>query len=192
LRFLISGGDSALFELPIDAAITPDDLQAINRALVGYSALISVIAPRLRKFTGSSCHDVFGVRPVVRNGSILHFRLQQVLDANGAALATYTYDAGNRYLMSVEGGVTKYYAWAGGMIIAEYEAWGTNALIWKKSYVYLGGSLLATTIGADGTEMRFHHPDRLGTRLVGTPSITESVWALKGQPYEEMCPARRR
>ncbi|HEY9431160.1 MAG TPA: hypothetical protein VI260_06675 [Blastocatellia bacterium] len=47
--------------------------------------------------------------------------------------------------MSVEGGVIKYFAWDGGKIVAEYEAWGTNALIWKTSYVYLGGQLLATT-----------------------------------------------
>ena len=39
--FLVSGGGSALFELPIDAAITLDDLQAINRALVGCGAVIS-------------------------------------------------------------------------------------------------------------------------------------------------------
>ncbi|MGH9938478.1 MAG: glycerate kinase type-2 family protein, partial [Blastocatellia bacterium] len=38
--FLISGGGSALFELPIDAAITLDDLQTINRALVGCGAVI--------------------------------------------------------------------------------------------------------------------------------------------------------
>jgi glycerate-2-kinase len=39
--FLISGGGSALFEFPIDAAITLDDLQAVNRALVGCGAVIS-------------------------------------------------------------------------------------------------------------------------------------------------------
>jgi hydroxypyruvate reductase len=39
--FLISGGGSALFEYPIDPAITLDDLQAINRALVGCGAVIS-------------------------------------------------------------------------------------------------------------------------------------------------------
>jgi RHS repeat-associated protein len=61
--------------------------------------------------------------------------------------------------------VTKYFAWAGGQIVAEYDASGANALIWKTSYVYMGGRLLATTSGADGTETRFHHPDRLGTRL---------------------------
>ncbi|HEU0184657.1 MAG TPA: glycerate-2-kinase family protein, partial [Blastocatellia bacterium] len=39
--FLISGGGSALFELPIDATITLDDLRTINRVLVGCGAVIS-------------------------------------------------------------------------------------------------------------------------------------------------------
>jgi len=39
--FLISGGGSALFEKPIDAAITLDDLQTVNRVLVGCGAVIS-------------------------------------------------------------------------------------------------------------------------------------------------------
>src|SRR5262245_56031356 len=38
--FLISGGGSALFEKPIHSAITLDDLQAVNRGLVGCGALI--------------------------------------------------------------------------------------------------------------------------------------------------------
>ena len=41
ILFLISGGGSALFELPIDASITLDDLQAVNRVLVGCGAVIS-------------------------------------------------------------------------------------------------------------------------------------------------------
>ncbi|MGH9768250.1 MAG: glycerate kinase type-2 family protein, partial [Blastocatellia bacterium] len=39
--FLISGGGSALFERPIDPSITLDDLQAVNRALVGCGAVIA-------------------------------------------------------------------------------------------------------------------------------------------------------
>jgi RHS repeat-associated protein len=93
-------------------------------------------------------------------------RLARVLDGNGNELARYVYGEGNQRLMSIEGGVTKFFAWAGGQIIAEYEASGANALVWKTSYVYLGGRLLATTSGTGGTETRFHHPDRLGTRLV--------------------------
>jgi RHS repeat-associated protein len=93
-------------------------------------------------------------------------RLTHILDSNQVEVAVYGYGAGNQRLMSVEGGVVKYFAWDGGKIIAGYEAWGANALVWKTSYVYLGGQLLATTSGIDGTETRFHHPDRLGTRLV--------------------------
>jgi len=114
-------------------------------------------------------------------------RLAQVLDGSGNVLATYSYGAGNQRLMSVEGGVTRYFAWAGGKIISEYEAWGTNALIWKKSYVYLVGRLLATTSGADGTETQFHHPDRLGTRLVtgaGGAVVTEQL----SMPFGTMLP----
>jgi RHS repeat-associated protein len=115
-------------------------------------------------------------------------RLVQVSDANGNVLATYAYGWSNRRLMSVEGGVTRYFAWNGGKIIAEYEAWGTNGLIWKTSYVYLGGRLLATTSGADGSEARFHHADRLGTRLVtdaGGTVVTEQFTMPFGnmQPF---------
>lgn len=39
--FLLSGGGSALFEKPIDDSITLDDLQAINRVLVGCGAVIN-------------------------------------------------------------------------------------------------------------------------------------------------------
>src|SRR5512145_3224017 len=88
---------------------------------------------------------------------------------------------------SIEGGVTKFFAWAGGQIIAEYEAWGANALIWKTSYVYLGGRLLATTSGAGGTETRFHHPDQLGTRLVTNTDgiVVTEQWTM---PFGNMQP----
>jgi len=42
---------------------------------------------------------------------------------------------------------------------------------WSKGYVYLGARLLSTSIpnGNGGEAIRFHHPDRLGTRLVTDP-----------------------
>jgi RHS repeat-associated protein len=114
-------------------------------------------------------------------------RLAQVADAYGTVLATYSYGAGNQRLMSVEGGVTRYFAWNGGKIIAEYEAWGSNGLVWKTSYVYLGGQLLATTSGAGGTETRFHHPDRLGTRLTTDAggTVVSEQWTM---PFGNMQP----
>jgi hydroxypyruvate reductase len=40
LIFLVTGGGSAMFEQPIDASLTLDDLQGVNRALVGCGAVI--------------------------------------------------------------------------------------------------------------------------------------------------------
>jgi RHS repeat-associated protein len=114
-------------------------------------------------------------------------RLARVLDGSGNQLARYVYGEGNQRIMSIEGGVTKFFAWAGGQIIAEYEASGANALVWKTSYIYLGGRLLATTSGAGGTETRFHHPDRLGTRLVtdAVGTVVSEQWTL---PFGNMQP----
>jgi hydroxypyruvate reductase len=39
--FLISGGGSAMFETPIDPSLTLDDLQAVNRVLIGCGAVIN-------------------------------------------------------------------------------------------------------------------------------------------------------
>lgn len=41
ILFLISGGGSAMFEQPIDPAITLDDLQAVNKTLVNCGAVIN-------------------------------------------------------------------------------------------------------------------------------------------------------
>src|SRR5437660_11679825 len=56
---------------------------------------------------------------------------------------------------------------------AEYlEADNSNVPAWSKSYVYLGGRLLATLTpnNFDGEAIQFHHPDRLGTRIVTNPA----------------------
>jgi RHS repeat-associated protein len=112
-------------------------------------------------------------------------RLAQVLDAYGTPLAIYSYGEGNQRLTSAEGGVTTYYAWAGGQIVAEYEASGANALMWKMSYVYMGGKLLATE-QADG--IRYHHPDRLGTRLVTDASDGAVISEQLTMPFGTQIP----
>jgi len=71
--------------------------------------------------------------------------------------------------------------------MTKYEASGVNALVWKTSYVYLGGQLLATTSGTNGTETRFHHPDRLGTRLV-TDAAGTVVSEQLNMPFGNMLP----
>jgi RHS repeat-associated protein len=97
--------------------------------------------------------------------------------SSGAALqGSYAYGASNQRLMSVEGSTTTYYAWDVGMTLAEYSPSGADALTWQKSFIYLGGRLLATESGA-GT-YQYHHPERLGTRLITDSSggiISEQI-----------------
>ena len=58
--------------------------------------------------------------------------------------------------------------------MAEYNG-ASNGMAWTKSYIYLGGRLLAT----DSTSgVQYHHPDRLGTRLVTNTSgavVSENI-----------------
>jgi RHS repeat-associated protein len=99
-------------------------------------------------------------------------RLAQVLTDASSSLETYSYGATNQRLVTTySNGTTTFYAWEGGQVIAEYAGVGASGLSWSKNYVYLGGRLLATT-QASGTQ--YHHPDRLGTRLV-TDGATGSV-----------------
>ncbi len=96
-------------------------------------------------------------------------RLYDVTDGT-TTLATYSYGASNQRLQMVETGApgaTTLYAWEGGSVIAEYNGVG-NGMAWTKSYIYLGGRLLATesALSISTTETKYHHPDRLGTRLV--------------------------
>lgn len=61
--------------------------------------------------------------------------------------------------------------------IAEYtEAGGSTSLQWSKTYIYLGARLLSTLTpnGSGGEAIQYHHPDRLGTRLVTNAQDTTS------------------
>jgi RHS repeat-associated protein len=84
-------------------------------------------------------------------------------------LATYTYGDSNERLIADEGGVRTYYDSEGGTVIAEYTESGSSITpAWSKSYVYLGARLLSTLTpsGSGGEFVQYHHPDRLGTRLI--------------------------
>jgi RHS repeat-associated protein len=87
-------------------------------------------------------------------------------DNNQTVIATYTYGDSNERLILEEGGVRTYYARNGKM---EYTESGSSTTPqWSKSYIYLGARLLSTLTpnGAGGEFIQYHHPDRLGTRLV--------------------------
>ncbi len=90
--------------------------------------------------------------------------------ANSAGTHTFAYGASNQRLQVTEVGAwanTTLYAWDGGSVVAEFNGVGSG-MAWTKSYVYLGGRLLATesALNTNTTETKYHHPDRLGTRLV--------------------------
>ena len=99
-------------------------------------------------------------------------RLIQVRDDYGYVIESFTYGDSNERLIADEGGYRTYFDCEDGVTIAEYyEANGSGTLFWSKGYVYLGARLLSTLVpnGAGGEAIQFHHPDRLGTRLVTDP-----------------------
>jgi RHS repeat-associated protein len=96
-------------------------------------------------------------------------RLVKVTDDANTVLASYTYGSSNRHLISEESNLRTYYAWGGSTVISEYsEANSSGIVAWSKNYIYLGGRLLATQQPTSNTteNVQYHHPDRLGTRLI--------------------------
>jgi RHS repeat-associated protein len=93
-------------------------------------------------------------------------RLVKVTDDYAYTIATYTYGESNERLIAEEGGLRTYYVCDGR---AEYmESGSSTTPQWSKSYIYLGARLLSTLTpnGSGGEFVQYHHPDRLGTRLV--------------------------
>ncbi len=107
-------------------------------------------------------------------------RLVKVKNDSGTTIAVYTYGNSNERLISQDGDENSnyrtYYVSEGGAVIGEYSETPSSPTVpqWSKSYVYLGNRLLATLTpnpGTPNTELvQYHHPDRLGTRLVTDPS----------------------
>ena len=80
----------------------------------------------------------------------------------------------NERLVAQEGSLRTYYACEGK---AEYvESGGSTTPQWSKTYIYLGARLLSTLTpnGSGGEFIQYHHPDRLGTRLVTNAQDTNS------------------
>jgi RHS repeat-associated protein len=94
-------------------------------------------------------------------------------DDNTTVRANYTYSDSNERLIGEEDGARTYYQTEGGVTMAEFtESGGATVPSWSKTYVYLGNRLLAT-LTPGGTQ--YHHPDRLGTRVITTPATGASV-----------------
>ena len=115
-------------------------------------------------------------------------RLVKVLDDAAPThnvLETYTYGADRSRLSNTASGQTTYYAWGGTSVIQEYtEATGTTAPVYSKAYVYAGSRLLSTATNISGSELvEFHHPDRLGTKVVTAPSATPTSYEQSTLPF---------
>lgn len=106
-------------------------------------------------------------------------RLAQVKDQNGVTAATYSYGASNHRLITQTGNESSpnktYYIWEGDSVIAEYtDPSGAVMPQWSRNYIYLGSRLLASQEpnGTGGEIVRYHHADRLGTRLITNDTDT--------------------
>jgi RHS repeat-associated protein len=95
-------------------------------------------------------------------------------DDNSIVLETYTYAHGNQLLIAQDANGRTYYIADDGSTRAEYsESGAATTPLWSKSYVYLGDRLLSTLTPNAGAEaIQYHHPDRLGTRVVSDPGGT--------------------
>ncbi|HEV8431029.1 MAG TPA: RHS repeat-associated core domain-containing protein, partial [Pyrinomonadaceae bacterium] len=98
-------------------------------------------------------------------------------DDNTTVLLSYTFGSSNQRLIREEGSARTYYVAAGDSEMCEYtETGGGTSPSWAKSYVYLGGRLLSTLTpnGSGGEAVTYHHPERIGTRLVSNAQNTSS------------------
>jgi RHS repeat-associated protein len=160
-----------------------------NRVVAGWTASsqmprdglasVSYDTSSNRITTSGFAYDAAGnqTRALAQSGGSQRFkydaanRLVQVLaDNNTTVIGSYTYGDSNERLIAEEGGIRTYYACSGS---AEYIESGVSTTpVWSKSYVYLGGRLLSTVTpnGSGGEAIQYHHPDRIGTRLVTDPS----------------------
>ena len=162
--------------------------QRVTEALAGYSspiptdglASLAFNSATNRITTAGFAYDAAGnqTRALVPGGGSQRFQydaanrlLKVKADDNVTVLASYTYSDSNERLIADEGGVRTYYASNGGTALAEYMESGTSTTpAWSKSYIYLGARLLATLTpnpsNPNSENVQYHHPDRLGTRLV--------------------------
>jgi len=110
-------------------------------------------------------------------------RLVKVRDDYNYTIQAFTYGDDNQRLITQDGDDTSnyrtYYATDGDAVIAEYSETPASptAPQWSKSYIYLGARLLSTLEpnGSGGEAVRYHHPDRLGTRVITTAAETNPM-----------------
>jgi RHS repeat-associated protein len=106
-------------------------------------------------------------------------RLSSVVDrSTGNTLESFAYGADRHRLMrsSSSQSTTQIYSiWDGDREVGEYSPAG-NALLVSGERIYLGSRLLATIASRlSGTLVYYHHPDRLGSRLITTDPYSTTI-----------------
>ena len=99
-------------------------------------------------------------------------RIKIIKTDAGAAIETNTYATSRERLKKTNTDGSKvYYAWGGSSVLAEYTEMSSQSnLPWSKSYIYAGSRLLSTiTKNGSSEKLEYHHPDRLGTKMVSDP-----------------------
>lgn len=95
-------------------------------------------------------------------------------DDGSTVLASYTYGHSTARLIETVGTSRTYFVSnADGISVSEFTESGASVdPSWSKSCVYVGGRLLSTLTpnGSGGEAVEYHHPDRLGSRLITTPT----------------------
>jgi hypothetical protein len=111
-------------------------------------------------------------------------RLAQVKNQSNVLIATYTFAASNRRLISQNGDQNStdktYYFWAGNAVLTEYHDPGNSTIMptWSKNNIYFGSELWATEEPktGGGELVSYHHPDGTGTRLVTNNNDSPLCW----------------
>ena len=85
---------------------------------------------------------------------------------------------------TVANGDKTYYAWGGSSVVAEYSETGSQTTMnWSKSYIFAGSRLLSTITKSGSSELtEYHHPDRLGTKLV-TDTVANTAKSQSTLPF---------
>ncbi|HET8782761.1 MAG TPA: RHS repeat-associated core domain-containing protein, partial [Pyrinomonadaceae bacterium] len=93
-------------------------------------------------------------------------------DDGSTVIASYTYGHSSARLIETVGTSRTYFVSDNGTTVAEFSESGAGVIPnWSRSYVYIGARLLSTLAPNGGSEaIEYHHPDRLGARLITTPT----------------------
>jgi len=121
-------------------------------------------------------------------------RLAQVTDDSGKLLEQYAYGADGRRLKKTNSGGSTYYFWDGSHVIGEYaQPPALPKWTWSKSHIYSGDRILATLVpetseGQFSERAYYHHPDRLGVRLI-TNSADSTATEQVTLPFGTLIPS---